>query len=332
MATSRLKRLAWFGVSTLILVAMVLFADVNEVLEVFRTAELRYFAFALAFGLSTFLIFAFTWFRCFGMVGEDTGYLRSLRIYLGGEFLNSVTPIGQLGGEPFMAYVIKENSDMKYEEALSTVLSADIINAIPTITFVLGGLLYMIFFGTIQGFLLRTLGLVSAAVLVGSILTYLLWYRATLLERGVVGLFERLTWIIGRGEHYVEVLEERMEGFSRTLDIIGADKSTLLTTALVAHSYFLFAVLSLHFVMKSLSVEASIASLIFVVAFSGVSNFLPTPGGAGAFEATMAFLLTVFMGIDTSVATAGAILFRATGYWPIMIIGYLSLLSLEGRY
>lgn len=331
MGTSRVKRAAWFGVSTVILVAMVLFADVNKVLEVLRAAELRYFALALVFGLSTFLVFAFTWFRCFGMVGEDVNYIQSLRIYLAGEFLNSVTPIGQLGGEPFMAYVIRENSDMRYEEALSTVLSADIINAIPMITFVLAGFAYLVASGPVDGFVIRAAGAVLIAAAIGSTLVYTLWFRSEKLENFIVSIFEKITSVLGRGEEHLESVEGRMASVRQTLERIGTDKSSLLSTALIAHLFFVSGLASLYFVMLALGVEIGLTSLVFVIAFSGASNFIPTPGGAGAFEFAMAVLLVTFAEVGLPVATAAAILYRAASYWPIMIIGYLSLLSLEGR-
>lgn len=331
MATGRLRRAAWFGVSTLILLAMLLFADVDEVLSVFRAAELNYFVLALFFGLSTFLVFAFTWYRCFGMVGEDLSYIRSLRIYLAGEFLNSVTPVGQLGGEPFMAYIIRENSDMRYEEALSTVLSADIINAVPMITFVLAGFTYLIASGPVDGFIGRAAGAVLLAAAIGSFLVYSLWFRADKLESFIVSAFERFTAAMGRGEHHLGTVEDRMASMRKTLESIGADRYGLIFTALAAHLFFILGLGSLHFVMLALGVEVGLASLVFVVAFSGASNFVPTPGGAGAFEFAMALFLVMFAGVGVPVATAAAILYRAASYWPVMIIGYLSLLSLEGR-
>jgi uncharacterized protein (TIRG00374 family) len=331
MVTERVKRAAWFAVSTFIVVLMVWFADFSRVVEVFRKAQIVYFLPALVFGLSTFLVFAFTWHRCFEMVGQRQKYRRSLQLYIAGEFLNSVTPVGQLGGEPFMAYVVRENSDMKYEEAFSTVLSADIINSIPMLTFVLGAFIYMIFLGPVESVLQRTLGIVVMAAVIGSALAYIIWFKTQTMERHVVDMFERFTRLIGRGEGHLEKVEERMAGVRKTLESIGADPRRLVEAAAVAHFFLVFAVASLHFVMRSLGVETGIASLVFVVVFSGVSNFMPTPGGSGAFEFAMASLLTVFVEVNFAVATTAAILYRAASYWPAMAIGYLSLLSLGGR-
>jgi uncharacterized protein (TIRG00374 family) len=130
---------------------------------------------------------------------------------------------------------------------------------------------------------------------------------------------------------YLDSVEERMASVRQTMESIGADKAYLFSTAVAAHLFFVLAVASLHFVMLSLGVQVEMTSLIFVVAFSGVGNFVPTPGGAGAFEFAMTALLLSFVEVTLPVATAAAILYRAASYWPVMIIGYLSLLSLEGR-
>lgn len=329
MAT-RAKRIAWFGVSTLILAALLYLADFSRVVSILRTVNLWYFSLAFLSGTGTFLVFAFTWHRFFGITGYPMKYFRSLRIYIAGEFLNSITPVGQFGGEPFMAYVISDNTDMAYEEALSTVLSADIINSVPIVTFVIGGFMYMLLFGTVGDFLLRAAIFVIVTVAVGASVTYALWFRPDVVERKIVGFFQMITGHLGRGQKYVRGLEERMEGVRETFDVIGAEKSALLSTAIIAHSYFLFALTSLYMVMISLGLEPGVAPLIFVLAFSGFSNFMPTPGGSGAYELAMAAILTLFLDISFAAATATAILFRLCGYWPALIAGYISLLTLEG--
>lgn len=329
MAT-RFKKLLWFGASTAIILGMILLADIGEVLSAFAKADISYFLAAFVFGLSTYLVFGFTWYRFFGITGLDISYLKSLRIYFGGQFLNAVTPVGQLGGEPFMAYVIKENLDMKYEEAFCTVLSADIVNAVPIITFVLGGFIYLVVFGAVGDLLLRVLLMVVLVLFLGGAITYLLWFKSRKVEAAIVNFSERISGSLGYGEKYVEALEKRMEGVRETFEVIGAEKTMLASTALIVHSFFVLNVLSLYFVMLSLGIETAVLPLIFVMAFSGVSNFMPTPGGAGAFEATMAGILVFFIGIEPAMAAAAAILFRLTTYWPSTLIGYFSFISLEG--
>ncbi|MFB6190552.1 MAG: lysylphosphatidylglycerol synthase transmembrane domain-containing protein, partial [Candidatus Nanohaloarchaea archaeon] len=128
---SRVEKLLWFGVSTAIIGAVIYFADVSKFLEAVRQANGWYLIPALGLGLSVFSIWGFTWYSFFRKIGISISYLKSLRMFMAGMFMNSITPVGQFGGEPFMAYVVERNVDVSYEKAFSTVLSADIVNAVP---------------------------------------------------------------------------------------------------------------------------------------------------------------------------------------------------------
>jgi uncharacterized protein (TIRG00374 family) len=327
---TRLVKALWFGVSTLILGTVVYLADISRFMAAVASAELVYLLPALIFGLLPFVVYGFTWYRFLNKVGYSISYLQSLRIYFGGQFMNAVTPVGQFGGEPFMAYVIKDNTDLKYEEAFSTVLSADLVNAIPILTFVAGGTLYLLFLGGIQDFLLQLLAVTLLVVFLGGSLAYILWFRSGTVENAILRFLRFFVDLTGRGKKIYRGVEERFEGVEEAFETIGEDPRHLVSTAVVVHLEFVFRVLCLYFVLGSLGVFGNFAPIYFVIAFAGVANFAPTPGGSGAYEVTMAGLISLFMGVELATAIAAAILFRLMNYWPGLLIGYTALLSLRG--
>jgi len=105
---SKLKKLAWFGVSTAIIGGLIYFADINKFIEALQSASGPLLVPAFATGLGVFLIFGYTWYRFLTKVGVDVSYFESVRLFLASQFMNSITPLGQFGGEPFMAYIIRK--------------------------------------------------------------------------------------------------------------------------------------------------------------------------------------------------------------------------------
>lgn len=326
---SRTKKILWFGVSTAIILALIYIVDFNKFIQEISSAKLIYFIPAVILGISVFLVWGFTWYRVFRKVGIDLTYSKSLEIFMAGTFMNSITPIGQFGGEPIMAYLLKNNSDASYEKSFTSVFSADIINAAPLITFVTAGTLYLLFFETLGG---RVLQAVYAAILMtvfGGAIVYLLWFESGTIENFLLRVAEGFSEKTGLLKGRIEGFEKRLEEVERAFETIGEDPWYLFETALVSHLGFVIQGGTLYLVMLSLGVEVALAPIVFVVVISGLANFSPTPGGSGAYEVVMAKTAQAFFSIEPEVGVAAAILFRLTTYWPGIIIGYIALNTLE---
>ncbi|MFB6245686.1 MAG: YbhN family protein [Candidatus Nanohaloarchaea archaeon] len=327
---SRIYKLLWFGVSTLIIGGMIYLADVSKFLEAIQRAELLYLALALLLGLSVFPIWAYVWYSFFDTMNLQIPYVRSLKVFMAGSFMNAVTPLGQFGGEPVMAYLISRNTESSYEKAFSTVLSADIVNAVPIFTFVIGGAFYLLAFGSMNQVVVQTLYIALLTTVVGGAAVYLLWFEAQKIETLVVGVMRAVSGALGRGEKYVESAEERLEEVQRSFRTVGENPRHLMKVAAVSHLGHLSQILCLFFVLLSFGHSPDFTPLYFIIALSGLANFSPTPGGSGTFEAAMASLISVFLPVSFATGLSVAIVFRLTTYWPGILLGYGSLNLLEG--
>ncbi len=323
------KKILWFGLSSLILAGLIYFADVNKFLEALAAAEKAILIPALLSGISTFFVFSNTWHEFLNHIGLEMKRTNSFRLFMAGQFMNSITPLGQFGGEPFMAYIIKRNTDLSYEKAFSTVLSGDIVNGIPTLTFILGSAGYLFLFGSINNIMLQTVYAAVIIVGIGGPLVYLLWFKTGTIEGVIVSILQKISDTLGRGESIVNSVDKRMSDIERSFEAIGEKPRQLLRTAAIAHLSFIFHVLCLFFVLISLGYNPNFTPLYFVIVISGLAEFAPTPGGSGAFEATMSFLVMTFLGLPGSHAVVAAVLFRLCTYWPGIIIGYISITGLE---
>lgn len=321
----------WFVVTGVLFALLLYFADAREVVASLGRADPSLFGVALAIGFSSLLVWALVWHRFFDTMGIESTPSRTVRMFLTGHFLNSITPLGQFGGEPIMAYIISDNTGTDYESALACVVSSDILNAAPFFTFTLGGLVYLSVFGSLSGFLVQ-IGALSVAILIaGGLIAYLLWSDDERFGRTVLGVVDAIERRVDRAESVFQSIRDGLHNIEESFQTVGNDRSALLKTALVSHLAILAQIVSLYFVFLSIGIEPDFVPLYFIVNLSVIATLSPTPGGAGTYEAAFAGLVTFFFPVGLATAVTAAVLFRLTTYWPGLLAGYLSLLTLKAR-
>ena len=319
----------WFIVSGALLAGLVYLADIGEFVASLRRADTSLFLVALVVGFSSLLVWAWVWHRFFETVGIEATVSQTVRMFLTGNFLNSITPLGQFGGEPIMAYIVSETTDVEYEKTLACVISADVVNATPFFTFTLGGILYLGVFGSLRGPLVEIAAL--SVVLLGllSLVAYLLWSDDRNLGAILVRLTDALEARLGRAESLFESVRESVEGIEKAFQKAGNDRRFLITTAAISHLAILAQIVSLYFVFRSLGLPTEFVPLYLIVNLSVIATLSPTPGGAGTYEAAFAGLTTLFYSVDLATAVTAAVLFRLTTYWPGIPVGAVALLTLR---
>jgi uncharacterized protein (TIRG00374 family) len=318
----------WYGVTTLIFGVLIYFADVNKFIESLTSADPLYFLVALIFGLSFFVSNAIIWHSFLREIEISVSFWKSLKLFMAGNFMNSVTPLGNLGGEPFMAYIISRNTEANYQQSISSIVSADLVNTIPFITYSAGGILYLFLFGSIPNVIMRATYFTVALILVGGTIAYLLWFKEDLLENFILSLLERIENKLGERK-YFRAAEEKIEETINVFQKYGDNPRHLAKTSIVGHVSVVTQIICLYFVLLSLGVEPEIVPITLTVILSGLAAFTPTPGGSGTIEAAFSGLLMLFLPIAFDMALAAAFLFRMTTYLPGIPLGYLALINLQ---
>ena len=322
-------QIKWFGISLLILAVLAYLADFNKLIQSLRSAKPSYIILALIFGILPLFVWGFSWYRFVNKVGLKISYRKILPIYLASNFMNAITPLGQFGGEPFMAYILSKNTELPYEKAFPAVLSADMINYIPRITLGLTGTIFLVT-STKQTQLLEQLMITAITIAtIGTVLTYLLWFKTTKVEKTILYTVKKITATTGKGKNIEEKIKEKMEGLKTAFQSIGENPKHLLTTATTVHLAPIFNIIVLYLILLSLGITPNILILVFILPLTSISNISPTPGAAGAYEAVMTTLLTTLLPIGLSQALATSIIFRFTTYGPGLTIGYLSLAKIQ---
>jgi len=325
------RDLLWFGVSGAVLVALLYLADVGEFVASLRRADTSLFAAAVVVGFSSLLVWAWVWHRFFRTVGIGAPASRTVRMFLTGNFLNSITPLGQFGGEPIMAYIVAETTDADYETALACVVSADILNATPFFTFTLGGILYLGVVGSLQGPFVEIGALAVVLLALVSLVAYLLWSADGTLGAVLVRILEALEARLGRAESLFESAAESVVEIENAFREAGNDRRFLVTTAAVSHLAILAQIASLYLVFRSLGLPIALVPLYLIVNLSVIATLSPTPGGSGTYEAAFSGLVLLFFPVELATAVTAAILFRLTTYWPGILVGAVAFLTLRGE-
>ena len=319
----------WFSISLILLIILVYMADLGQFIEAVREADPGFFLLAFIAGMSTLLFWSWVWHRFFAKIGIESGIYGTVKMFLAGHFLNGITPLGQFGGEPFLAYIISSNTDTEYETALTSVVSSDMVNYTPFFTFISGGLIYMALFSSVEGFLLQVAYMTIVLAAVAGLSAYILWFDNEKIEGGILKLLNYLETRFDRGESVIDSIKESLKKMKVSFREVGSDPRFLLETAFISHLAMAGQILSLYFILLSLGFNPDFTPVYFVVALSGIATFSPTPGGSGTFEAAFSGLMMVFFSMDLATALTSAILFRLTTYWPGMAVGYIMLLSLR---
>lgn len=328
MEDSRKTQLLWFLLATAILAALIYLSDYREFISVLASSEGKYVAIAVAWGCFTLLVWSVVWHRFLLLLDIPVEFQESVRLLLAGTFLNSITPLGRFGGEPFIAHLIARRTDTTFQQALSSVSSSDISNALPFVTYGTLAILYVAIFGTLGNVVADIAVLVVVLVFLSALAVYLLWfgrvqYVVTFIDRLIT--FERG---FGRWQPYINSGKERGRELLLQMRKVGDHPRNVLTTICISHFAVLGHIGAVYFVLLSVGVEPVPRAIIFVVTLSAFLTFAPTPGGTGAFEAGFAGLVVAFFPVTAATATSIAILYRIGTYLPGVVLGYVSLLTL----
>lgn len=327
--TTRRNQLLWFTLATAILVGLIYVSDHSEFVAVLSRSDPMYVGIATASGCFTLLVWSVVWHRFFTLLEIPIRFRESMRLLLAGTFLNSVTPLGRFGGEPFVAHLIARRTDTTFQQALSSVSSSDISNALPFVTYGTLAVLYVALFGTVGNVVADVAVLVVLLVILSAVAVYLMWFGGATYVVELVGRLVRYDRGFGRWQPYVDSGRARGREVLIQMRKVGDHPREVFVTILVSHVAVLGHVGAVYFVLLAVDVEPNPRAIVFVVTLSAFLTFAPTPGGTGAFEAGFAGLVVAFFPVTAATATSVAILYRVGTYLPGVVLGYLSLLTLK---
>ena len=309
-----------FGIAALVLYLLVDFVGTEDVLDRLAGTELRW----LAMGCLSTLLCLTAWGKSWQIVLDVAGVKESFRrlvvTYYAATFANYVTPLGQAGGEPFIAYVLSRDTDASYEDALASVVTADLLNLLPFVTFSGVGFAALLYQSTLPEVLEPlAVGLFGVALGV-PVLAAVGWRYRLSLGRLVIRVAAPILRHTPRLT--VEGLRSRLRELNEAFQRIARDRTALVKAMTFSYVGWIFFALPLYFVALAIG-DAMIPLLLvfFIVPASTLGGVAPSPGGSGAVEAFLVVLIVALTPIASDGATAVSILYRVASYFFALVVG-----------
>ncbi|MCJ7479103.1 MAG: flippase-like domain-containing protein [Candidatus Nanohaloarchaeota archaeon QJJ-7] len=328
------KTVAGFGGAAAIILLFTWFVGWDKILSTVSKASPPLVLLGLATGFGSIICLGTAWWL---VIREATGYTYTggLRVFFATMFANSVTPLGQFGGEPFIAYIVSRDADIPIEEGFGAVLAADMINSVQffTLTF-LGILVFLVYFpmGPVVSFVLKLVIVLVGLLALGFVFIWNYRDKTLGLLRWVGQKVEAFMVLLGLEKKVdEEELVSKGSNFYAVLERLLGRRKEVAKALAFSHLSGLMAVGGLYLLILSLGFDAPKSALLFVLPASMLAGYLPLPGGLGGIEVALMALLTGIAGVPAAVASAAALLHRSATYWMTLLVGgfYSSRLSVD---
>lgn len=244
---------------------------------------------------------------------ENVGFLELYPIQLVGMTISNFTP-GKIA-EPGKAVLLKIIKKMSVSASLPTIIWERMLDIVVLVGFSAFALNFLPMEPQ-----LAYVSLASVMVFLAAIFFFLLVLNS---RKFGVAFFSR----IGRMPFFGGISEK----FVSTFYSSGIKRRRIVLSFFITVVVWLLEGVVLYFAFLSLGIGMSLPFLSVIIAVSiliGVASFLP--GGLGSFEAVMILILSG-VGIESSIATAGVLMYRFLSFGISSIIGGLSFIYLSRK-
>ncbi len=303
------------------------FVDVPRILMIFGGIGRTNVTLLLVLGFITSIFYSFVYHYAFQHIERAIAYLPFLSTHLQGNFLKRINPVGEFGGEFFMAYVYKRQLYMPYSRAFGVIFASNVFNTVTSIAFVTVG-----FFFLLDTTLLRISSYVYSPVIFAVLffgVLYMLYFDRDRIERLAVWGLRRIRI---HSQERVRAVQTSLQQFYSVLDqalerwqfVVRVQSFSIL--AQLGDAALVF------FALQLFGVAVPFLGLMFVVPVSFLATHLPMPGGLGGADLVMAGAVHVILGVPIGPAASAVLLFRLFSFWlPVLLGGMIMGFKAIGR-
>ena len=289
--------------------------DVKAIWGQVRSSNPWYLALAVAVHYTTFIFRGARWRLLLrNAQGKDCpvpGVVYCGQLLLLGWFANSVGWFRM--GDAYRAYLYRDEQDASFSRTIGTILAERMLDAVLVLLLLLAVFPFLI--GGGQGALWTVGGIaVALVVLLVAFLTAMVWSRVRLL-RALPG------WL---AERYQRFLQGALDSFGQ-----------LPPVSLLGVLGWLAEVGRLYMVVRALGLDLDFPLVVFIALANSLLALVPSPGGVGAVESGVGWLVVRLSSLSDPAAGALVVVDRAISFVSIIIVGTVLFLlrqALPGRY
>ncbi|WP_227352927.1 lysylphosphatidylglycerol synthase transmembrane domain-containing protein [Haladaptatus salinisoli] len=319
------KLLLGFVVAGILIYLLVMVAGWRRVLDALEGADYTWVWVACASTVIGLAAWGKAWQIVLAVLDIEVRFKRLVVTYFAATFANYVTPLGQAGGEPFIAYILSRDTEASYEDSLASVVTADLLNLLPFFNFAALGLSYLLLRASLpDGAKRLAQGLVVLAFGVPAI-AYAGWRYRQGVEDIVLTLIGPLANRTSRIT--LDGVRARIDRFYNSLERIADEPRELLFALVFSYTGWVFFALPLYFAGRSLGLPLELVLVLFIVPASTLAGLTPTPGGLAGVEAALVVLIVALVPtIAPGSAVAAALIYRFASYWFVLGVSGLAAL------
>ena len=328
------------GIAFAILFAFITFVGWGEIFSAIKGAYPVFVVLGITAGITSTFVRGFTWKIIFESFGYDYSLGELFQIYYTGVFANGVTPLGQLGGEPFLAYVLSKKYDINYEKKFGALFSADMIISLPFFTMSVAGLVYFLTLYPSR----PIISLLSAFILlptIGVVLFFIAtWHLKGFVKRAAIRIrnmilsvvnFITFNWDQLKIDSDGGDMHEKVDRFYESVEFAFTNKGTVSRAIYVSHLARFMDFVSVFAFLLSLGIKPEFLTVLFIVPMAGMGFYLPLPGGIGGQQLIMSLLLVFIANIPLSTASAAVLMYRISTFGFIMLVGGLCAIKMSNE-
>lgn len=211
------------------------------------------------------------------------GFMRAFLIRISSEFF-SLIGVSYVGDEAFRIYVLNRGYDVDVGNATAMGYLEVMSEVLVSVSIVLGGLLYIIFYLSISSFIMYLLLVVSLVTIVFHLM---LVFKTNLIGGYLIRLIKVFSPLIGtdRVDSLIESLYNFLSTFGRSINISIKQKNLILPLIVLTFITSFLGGLSLWILAYPLGINLDIWLSIIVLHMSLILSSLPiTISGSGIFE------------------------------------------------
>jgi uncharacterized protein (TIRG00374 family) len=323
------KIVAGFAAALALLYLLATQVGIDRIRAELASAQLRWVALGCLSTAVGLVAWARAWKVVLGVVGVEVPFRKLVVTFYAATFANYVTPLGQAGGEPFIAYVLSRDTEASYEDSLASVVTADLLNLLPFFTFAGIGMGVLLARATLPDSLEPVAGALVVFAVGVPVIAGVGWrFRFTIgrfLLRVVSPVARRTRFLS------VEGVRERMRDTNQAFQRIATEPTAMVHALVFSYVGWLFFTLPLFFAALAVASPISLLLVLFIVPASTLAGFTPSPGGTGGVEVMLSALLIGLAGFSDATAASVTILYRFESYVFAILLGGLAALYVVKR-
>lgn len=313
------RALPAFVGSLVVLVALFSLVGVEDVAAALVDADRRALVGAFVAVIGAILVWGLSLHVALGILGLSVAVKRSVLLFVATTFVNNVTPLGQVGGDPLNGLLAAWVAESDYERGLAAVVGLNTLNNVLAVSFAVLG------FGYVAGGALGYADLAALAVVLAGGVVIGWRYRvrlATWVVTALTPLVRAVWWVLpGRSPPDRSAVERRVERFVGALEQLVGNPRRLSVVAVLSVVGQCCVSACLWFSLYAVGETAPVAVVLFIRPVARIGSIAPTPGGLAGFEVVLVGVLVAALGVGLPAATAAVLIYRAATYWFPLVLG-----------